>query len=71
MSHYYLSGASEAIEAIPETVDDLTPEMRCLVLYLIHRARRGPLSETNWNLFAAQTQDIRDRIRRNVPVREP
>ena len=53
-----------------DTVDDLDNATRALVLKLIESSRRGPLGETQWNIYAAQPKDIQRRVRENVKVRE-
>jgi len=70
--YYYRDrkGLDSSVRVICDTVDDLDSPTRVLVLKLVVAARQGPLGETMWNIYDAQTEDIRRRVRENTEVRQ-
>jgi len=65
-AQYNMSG--KAVTAIEATVDDLAPDERVMVLYLIDAFTNGPVGfrEADQNIHDAQPDLIRERVAANV-----
>jgi len=54
------------VDVIPDTVDDLDVDDRCLVLYLVHAVRKGHTTEGDHSIYWSAPNHVRFRVAMNV-----